>query len=303
MLRGAAAEVEVLQLHRAGAAQRDFDAAAAVAIPPVVFGGNDAMERHLDAAGVADFVAHGADDFGEAFRRRRGVERHGAAPIFGMLPDELALLPAEQHRAGVEVGDPHVCGAAAWNRRPCSTNTPQRAPLATMLFSRCTAVSVKLAGKLAITSTRIGLGHLAREGVVFQDRLELVAEIDLNDVFHVLRQVGQPLLDMVRVGPDAAGDELLVEVGQVHEGGEVLAQADGIENREADFAGRHGSEQSQHRGLQRLDRLGPARFARLEQQQRMIGQRQEQRQRELRGRRLQPRIVRECRRGSCSTAR
>ena len=37
-----------------------------------------------------------------------------------------------------------------------STNTPQRAPLATMLLMRCAAASEKLAGKLATTSTRYG---------------------------------------------------------------------------------------------------------------------------------------------------
>ena len=37
-----------------------------------------------------------------------------------------------------------------------STNTPHRAPLATMLLSRCAAASEKLAGKLATTSTRYG---------------------------------------------------------------------------------------------------------------------------------------------------
>ena len=49
-----------------------------------------------------------------------------------------------------------LCGAASVESTPMTTNTPQRAPLATMLFSRCTAVSVKFAGKLAITSTRNG---------------------------------------------------------------------------------------------------------------------------------------------------
>ena len=42
VLRGAAAQVEVLELHRPGAAQGHVDAAAAVAGPPGIFGGNDA---------------------------------------------------------------------------------------------------------------------------------------------------------------------------------------------------------------------------------------------------------------------
>ena len=43
------------------------------------------------------------------------------------------------------------------------------------------------------------------------------------------------------VGPYPAGDQLLVEVGQVHEGGEVVAQSDRVDDREADLAGRHAT--------------------------------------------------------------
>jgi hypothetical protein len=48
---------------------------------------------------------------------------------------------------------------------------------------------------------------LAREIVVLLDRLELVAQVFLDDVFHVGRQVGQALLDVRGLGPDPAGDE------------------------------------------------------------------------------------------------
>ena len=71
----------------------------------------------------------------------------------------------------------------------------------------------------------IRLGHLAGKGVVLLDRVELLAEVHLDDVLHVLGQIGQALLDVDGVGPDAAGHQLLVEVGQVHEGREVVAQA------------------------------------------------------------------------------
>ena len=108
VLRGAAAQVEVLEFHRAGAAQGHVDAAAAVAGPPGIFGGNDAVERHLDAAGVADLVAHGAHDLGEPLGRRRGVERHRRRAVLGMLPDELPLLRTQQQGPGVEVGDADV---------------------------------------------------------------------------------------------------------------------------------------------------------------------------------------------------
>ncbi len=85
------------------------------------------------------------------------------------------------------------------------------------------------------------LGDLAGHRVVFLDRLELVAQVLLDHVLHVLGQVGQPLLDVGRLGPDAVGDQELVVVAQVHEGGEVLAQADRVDDGEADLA-RPGSE-------------------------------------------------------------
>ena len=48
------------------------------------------------------------------------------------------------------------CGSGSFVSTLISTNTPQRAPLATMLCSRAAAASEKLAGKLATTSTRYG---------------------------------------------------------------------------------------------------------------------------------------------------
>ena len=61
------------------------------------------------------------------------------------------------------------------------------------------------------------LGHFAGLGVVFVDRRELVAEIFLQHRLHVVGEPRELLFDLPRLGPDAAGDELLVVVGQVHE--------------------------------------------------------------------------------------
>ena len=60
----------------------------------------------------------------------------------------------------------------------------------------------------------------------------------------MLGQVGQPLLDLHRLGPDAMADQGLVVVGQVHERGEILPEPDGIDDRQPDLAGRHGREQA-----------------------------------------------------------
>src|SRR5262249_57556048 len=68
-------------------------------------------------------------------------------------------------------------------------------------------------------------GDRAGHRVRCLDRVELVAQVFLDDVLHVIGQVGQPLLDVGPLGPDAVGDQQLVIVAQVHEGGEVVAQA------------------------------------------------------------------------------
>ena len=80
------------------------------------------------------------------------------------------------------------------------------------------------------------LGDLAGHRVVFLDRLELVAQVLLDHVLHVLGEIGQPLLDVLRLGPDPVGDQKLVVIAQVHERGEVLAQADRVDDGEADLA-------------------------------------------------------------------
>ena len=86
-----------------------------------------------------------------------------------------------------------------------------------MLTSRRAASGVKFDREVGDDQDAVRLGHLAGLRVVLLDRLELVAQVLLDHVLHVLGQVGQPLLDVLRLGPDAAGDELLVVVGQVHE--------------------------------------------------------------------------------------
>ena len=126
--------------------------------------------------------------------------------------------------------------------------------------------------------------------VILLDGLELVAQVLLDDVFHVPGQVRQPLLDVRGLGPDAAGDQGLVKVGQVHEGGEVLAQANRIDDGEPHLPGRKGGQVAQHECLQRLHGQCPAWFARPEQHRTPPWEGQERRQRELR-RHLRPEPV------------
>ena len=51
-----------------------------------------------------------------------------------------------------------------------------------------------------------GLGNFARIGIVLVDRLELVSQVSLNHVFHVLGQISQPLRDMRTLRPNSMRD-------------------------------------------------------------------------------------------------
>jgi hypothetical protein len=54
---------------------------------------------------------------------------------------------------------------------------------------------------------------------------------------------GKLLLDVVRFAPRLAGDQSLVVIGQLHEGGGVLAEADRVDEGKAHLARRQGSKQ------------------------------------------------------------
>jgi len=65
----------------------------------------------------------------------------------------------------------------------------------------------------------------------------------------VLGQVGQALLDVLWLRPGFAGDQLLIVVGQMHKGRGVLPQANGVNEGEAQLAGRDGGKQAEEEGL------------------------------------------------------
>jgi len=125
---------------------------------------------------------------------------------------------------------------------------------------------VETGRKIGDDQEAVWLGEFAGLLVVCVDRFELVAEVLLDDVLHVVRQVGEPLLDVRAFRPDARVNQGLLVVGQVHEPGEVAAEADGIDDREAHTAGRQRGQQPGHDRLKQGDGFFPALLARLEQQ-------------------------------------
>ena len=87
-------------------------------------------------------------------------------------------------------------------------------------------------------------GDGTRLGVVLGNRLVFVAQVHLDDFFHVLAQLRELFLHLVGLGPDAAVDVALFVIGQVHQAGEILAEPDRVKNGEAEFSRRRGREQA-----------------------------------------------------------
>src|SRR5690606_7624095 len=70
----------------------------------------------------------------------------------------------------------------------------------------------------------VRFSDFASVAVVVFDISILVAQVLLDDVFHVFSDVGQTLLNVVRFGPSFAGNETVIIIGQMHEGRGVLPQ-------------------------------------------------------------------------------
>jgi hypothetical protein len=118
-------------------------------------------------------------------------------------------------------------------------------------------------------------------GVVFGERRVFVAQIHLRDLLDVFVEVGEALLDLRLLRPDAAVDEALLKIREMHDAGKVLAEADRIKDRERQSSGRRAGEQAQDEIVQRADDLLVPGGFRLEQHRGLRGHGNLQRHGEL----------------------
>ncbi len=108
-------------------------------------------------------------------------------------------------------------------------------------------------GEIGNDEEVIFFGDDSRLLVVFGDGRIFIPQIHLDHFFHELIDIGQALLDLAALRPDAIVDELFFVVGQVHDSGEILAEADGINNREIQPARRGNGKQPQNDIVERAD--------------------------------------------------
>ena len=245
MLARAFAELEILQLLGARRTKRCQHLARRALRPPLVLGRCHAVERHLDPLGGLGGLAHALDDprarlvGRRPFRRERPLREFGVGPGEGaVFEDECGGVLLELRKA--EIGrhrrlrvDRHdeidaAAGAAGGDARQ-----PPGARFG------------EVRRKIGDDDEPIGLRHFG-DGVVIADRGVFVAEVFLDHHLHLFGDVGEPLLDLLRLGPDAVGDEQFVVIGEMHEARELLAEPQGVDDREPTLPRRNAGGDAEH---------------------------------------------------------
>ena len=106
-------------------------------------------------------------------------------------------------------------------------------------------------------------------------------------------EFGEALLDVIALRPDAAVDDRVLVVGEVHEARKARAESGGIENGEGEPARRRRREEAEGEMIQGVRRTGAGGFVGFKQQRALGRERQGERQRKLRrARERQARVIR-----------
>ncbi len=238
-------------------------------------GGSDIIEGHFHLAcqlgGFAHHVHQGGDEvgIGEAFQLQ------GKLAELRVVPGKPTIVPVQVQASIFQVGQGETLGHGL-----AHIGQDQGVDAATSAAGR--QADEAASGFRREIDREVGhhqdakrLRHLPGLPVVFLQRLVAIAQVFLQDVFHVRGQVGEALVDVGGFGPDAAGDELLLVVGQVHEGGEILAAADRVHDGEAHFARRQPGQEAHHQGLDAGDGLAATLVVGLEEHRCLMGKRQQ----------------------------
>jgi hypothetical protein len=203
-------------------------------------------------------------EFSRQFRRRRRVEHHGSARGRGL--GQFKMLPGG---GDDDAGLAEFLGKEVGGRSLALVPMNQSINAATGAAGRDAVEPAhgglsKVGGKVGDNDEVIFFGDIPGGGVVIGDGFVLIAQIHLDDLFHVLVKVGETLFDLSWLCPDTPVDDIVLVIGEVHDGGEVLAKGDRVDNGEAHFTGGRGGKEPEDRVVDGGDDLFIAGFGRLE---------------------------------------
>ena len=292
MLRGPAAQVQVLQLGGPGPAQWHIETATAVPSPVLLGSGSDTVKRHLDATRVTSLFAHGTDDLDEfrRFGRRLDGQRQPAQLL--VLPGKPVTNPCQAVGVLSKIFEIEVVRQLLMAVDTDQGVDPATSPTGGDADQPANGGVAEVDREVGHHQHLVRLGHLAGILVVLLDRLELVPQVGLEHVLHVLGEIGQLAIDMRRLCPDPPRNEQFVEVGQVHEGREIVPQSDGVDDRQSQLARRQPRQHPQHRCLQGGHGRVAALPLGLQQHAGPFGERQDRRHRDVLRNRLKLLVIR-----------
>ena len=264
VLAGALAERHVLQPVGAAAPERYAEILGGRERPAFVGPRRDRGEGHLDAVRVLGGAADGARQPEEERVVRRGIgnERELCQPTFVKRPAVGAPGACRAPRGG-DGAAAQVGFVEARGQRSAQVAQEQHVHAAARAALQDAGEALGgLVGdvhrEVRHHQEPVRLGDLARLLVVRLDGGVLVAQVLLDHRLHVLGEVGQPLLDVLGVRPDAVGDQELHLVGQVHEPGKALPEANRVDEGEARLSGGNRHQDPADRVLQDPQPVRPA---------------------------------------------
>ena len=254
MLAGAFAERELLELGRAGAPDRDAQFVGGLQSPERGIFRGDFNERHFDAIRIHADTAHlfqkggGEAGFGRWIQKQcrsfqRFVGQHEAVAFGADTHARFAKVVRDKLHARRFSQVPMDESEHAATR-PAGGDAQEAAD------GQITEVDREIGDDQEV----IRLGDAARLFVVICNGRVFVAEIELGNLLDMLVQLGEALLEVIRLRPDAAIDEAVFVIREVHEAGEALPEIERVEDSEHHAAGRRAREQPQHQIVERSDR-------------------------------------------------
>lgn len=253
VLAGAFAEGELLELRRAAAPDGNGELGGGIGGPHFLLVGSDEREGYLDAVGVAVGLPYPMHPGGELVRRG-WLQELELCPGDGIVFEEEAVdITPNTDTSAAEVvhfksGRKLGAHVAVDEEKDSASGAGGGDALETLGGEVGEAF-----GEIGDDDEVVSLGNGAGGFVVLGDGLVVATEIHLDHFFHVIAEFAEAGLDLVFLRADAGVDEDFFVVGKVHEPGEALAKADGIDEGKGQSTGGRIGEPGEGEVVEELD--------------------------------------------------